>query len=768
MNERALINPIQLCFINAPALYERFVAKLNALDPLYHEARLAHLHFSVPPNPVAKPTRAQRRNHFWEIFCAPNPETDRCAFVSELHEKVKRQQAEIRRTGLPVDNAVVYLFIIGRLDDLDTLSVAHLLPRYISENRWNIWGNAQIEYASIGLFYLPNSASLTNEQRAAMFAFWGETRALHRKNEPSVGFKKMMLLSDSNTSRHHRFSYAELGESDLEDLVIETLLGLTASPDALREVTAKQSEKASLDDETMSIGTCTLAMESRFKEEMVYADFARAFLQAYANASEKLLDDDDAKVKAKEFATTLPIEPEELALKLLSTGKGEANILQRLKFNWENLRPPNLSPFNLFTEEWLTAFIPTLQKLPARLKIAAENLLTLGLMNFRYALGEKEKALKQLLEKEIARIADDLMRNPNANHLSPTQTLRTLNYLLEEVQNRANQFRAKVADIKAFQNLSFLSTRDENELYASSEWQEESESDATKEKIDEHFERLRDAIERFPVPLAFWSRYFSLALVGGYLGEYILSAIPTLALNIWIQTVTGLPFVVVFVAALLFGLLRYHRARMNVFHHRNLYVALVEKAARCEAKKYLREAIEECYQFAVKKLKSEIESVSKLLEHLKQASALEFRSTFKEETLFHRSIWGKIPTVQDALSLSLNGAPELEKPIMDAPPKLTIAKTGRELSEIMESERQDELKSLLNQFAKLSFADDELRGAFEPNMKKPFDRWRSLLEPPPSDLLQVAIPMEREPENEWHRLAYLLKCFAKGAYRHAF
>ncbi|MDW8464746.1 MAG: hypothetical protein RML35_00695 [Chloroherpetonaceae bacterium] len=98
------------------------------MDPLYHEARLAHLHFSVPPNPVAKPTRAQRRNHFWEIFCAPNPETDRCAFVSELHEKVKRQQAEIRRTGLPVNNAVVYLFIIGRLDDLNTLSVAHLLP----------------------------------------------------------------------------------------------------------------------------------------------------------------------------------------------------------------------------------------------------------------------------------------------------------------------------------------------------------------------------------------------------------------------------------------------------------------------------------------------------------------------------------------------------------------------------------------------------------------------------------------------------------------
>lgn len=768
MSERLSLNPIQLCFLNAPRLYERFVARLAAMDPLYHEARLAHLHFAVPPNPVAKPTRLQRRNHFWDIFCKPNPDNDRCAFVSDLHDKVKRQQEAIRNTGLAMDNATAYLFIIGRLDDLDTLSVAHLLPKYISDNRWNIWGNAQIEYASIGLFYLPNSASLTNEQRAAMFAFWEETQALHEKNDLGLGFRKMMLLSDSNTSRHHRLSYAELGASDLEDLVIETLLGLTSAPEVLRAVIAKPEEQAGLDDETMSLGTCALATESRFKEETLYAEFARAMLNAYADPSDKLLDDDDAKVKAKELATALPIEPEELVLKLLSSGKGEANILQRLKLNWENLRPPNLSPFNLFTEEWLTAYIPALQKLPARLKLAAENLLSLGLMNFRYALGEREKKLEAELDAELSRITDDLMRNPNANHLSPTQTLRALTYLLEEIQSRFNGFREKVANMQAFQTLSFLSTKDENELYASSEWAEEGENDATKEKMDECFGRLRAAIERFPVPLAFWSRYFSLALVGGYLGEYILSAIPTVALNIGIQTVTGLPFVVVFVVILLFGLLRYYRARMNVFHHRNLYVALVEKAARREAKQYLLKAVERCYQAAIKKTKAEIEAVNQLLEHLKLVASQEFRPTVKEETLFHRSIWSKIPTAQDTLNLSLNGLPELEQPIMDSPPKFTIAKTDRTLEEILNDERQDALKSLLNQFAKLSFQDDDLRQAFDPRSKKPFDNWRRLLEPPPSDLLQVAIPLEREPESEWHRLIYLCKRFARGAYQHVF
>ncbi|MFQ3599421.1 MAG: hypothetical protein SNJ66_13905, partial [Chloroherpetonaceae bacterium] len=651
MSESVSLIPLQFCFINTPSLYERFVSRLHALDPLYHEVRLTHLHFAVPPNPVEKPTRQDRHQHFWNIFCTPNPQTDRCTFVTELHDKAKRQQEAIRRTGLPVDNASVYLFIIGRLDDLDTLSIAHLLPKYISDNRANIWGNAQIEYASIGLFYLPNSASLTNEQRAAMFAFWQETRALHDTDNLNLCFKKMILFSDSNTSSSHRISYAELSESDLEDLVIETLLGLSSSPDVLKEVTDKTKEKKGLDDETMSIGTCTLSMESRFKEEMVYADFVRTFLAAYSDTSEKLLDDDNAKVKASELAKALPLEPDELSLKLISLGKGESNILQRLKFNWENLRPPNIDAFSLFTEAWLTQYIPTLQKLPIRLKVAAENLLSLGLMNFRYALNEKQKSLEVELEKTLSLTTDDLMRNPNTNHLSPTQTLRTLTYLLEEIQQRYEQFRAKVADIKAFEKFSFLSTKDENELYASSEWAEESENDATQEKIEEHFNRLRSAIERFPVPLAFWSRYFSLALLSGYLGEYILSAIPTFVLNIGIQTVTGLPFVTVFLVVLLFGFLRYYRARMNVFHHRNLYVSLVEKAARREAKKYLLEAIAHCYQIVIEKVKSEIRDINTLIEHLKSLSMQSFQSNIKEETLFHRSIWGRIPIVQDVLNL---------------------------------------------------------------------------------------------------------------------
>ncbi len=759
------LNPLQFCFINTPSLYERFVSRLHTLDPLYHEARLTHLHFEVPPPPIEKPTRKDRRQHFWDIFCTPNPHTDRCVFVSELHDKVKRQQEAIRKTGLLVDNTSSYLFIIGKLDDLDTLSVAHLLPKYISNNRANIWGNAQTEYASIGLFYLPNSASLTDEQRAAMFAFWEEARDLHNIN--NIGFKKIMLLSDSNTSSRHRFSYAELSTSDLEDLVIEILLGLSSSPDALKNVTQKDKEQEGLDDETMSIGTCTLSMESRFQEEMLYADFVRKFLAAYSDTSEKLLDDDAAKTKAIELAKALPIEPDELSLNLISSGKGESNILQRLKFNWENLRPPNLNPFNFFTPAWLTQYIPTLQKLPMRLKVSAENLLSLGLMNFRYALDAKQKSLEVELEKTLSLTTDDLMRNPNTNHLSPTQTLRTLKYLLEEIQKRDSQFRAKAADIKAFEKFSFLSTKDENELYASSEWAEESENDATKEHIEEHFNRLRLAIERFPVPLAFWSRYFSLALVSGYLGEYILGAIPPFVLNIGIQTVTGLPFVSVFIVVLLFGFLRYHRARMNVFHHRNLYVSLVEKAARREAKKYLLEAIAHCYQVAIKKVKSEIDAVSTLIEHLKSLSEQPFQSTIKEETLFHRSIWGKIPIVKDTLNLSSTRLPELEQPILNEI-KFTFDEFEKTLDELIRDEPKDTLKSLLNQFAKLSFTNDKLQKAFDPFTRKPFDNWRKLLEPPPNNLLQVAIPLEHEPENEWHRLVYLCKSLANSAYSHIF
>ncbi|MFN3562743.1 MAG: hypothetical protein ACK4XM_12645, partial [Chloroherpetonaceae bacterium] len=80
-------------------------------------------------------------------------------------------------------------------------------------------------------------------------------------------------------------------------------------------------------------------------------------------------------------------------------------------------------------------------------------------------------------------------------------------------------------------------------------------------------------------------------------------------LNIGIQTVTGLPFVVVFTVVILFGLLRYHQSRSKIFHHRNAYIALVEKLARVAAKKYLLEAIEKCYQAVINKIQAEINDV---------------------------------------------------------------------------------------------------------------------------------------------------------------
>ncbi|MFN3562742.1 MAG: hypothetical protein ACK4XM_12640 [Chloroherpetonaceae bacterium] len=417
------------------------------------------------------------------------------------------QQQRILNTGFPINNATTYLFIIGRLDDLDTLSIAHLLPKYISDNRWNIWGNIQIAYTSVGLFYLPNSASLTNKQRTALYAFWKETEALHQTNQLEIGFKKLILLSDSNTSEHHQRSYSELSETDLEDLIIEILLGLTSAPDILGKVIDKPYEKLGLDDETMSIGTCTLALDSRFKEETLYADFTRTLLNSYASANDKLIDKDFAHVKAKEFANTLLLEPEKIAQQLLHSNKDRENLLQQLRFNWHLLRPPHLNSFNLFTAEWFTAYLPALQKLPTRLKQSAELLLSFGLMNFQQALSENQKALEAQLQANITPITDDLMRNSNHHHISPAQTLYTLNALLQEVQSRAQEFRTKVADIQAFKTLSFLSTKDENELYTSGEWLEVGDSETSTDKLEEHIKRLTDAIERFPLPLAFWSRY---------------------------------------------------------------------------------------------------------------------------------------------------------------------------------------------------------------------------------------------------------------------
>lgn len=767
MNE---FHPVQLCFLNTPRLYERFVARMKALDPLYHDARLTHLHFEVPPHPILNPTRLERRNHFWEAFCKPHPQTDRCAFIENLHEKVVHQQQRILKTGFPINNASTYLFIIGRLDDLDTLSVAHLLPKYISDNRWNIWGNMQIAYTSLGLFYLPNSASLTNKQRTALYAFWKETEALHQLNQLEIGFKKLILLSDSNTSEYHQRSYSELTETDLEDLVIEILLGLTSSPALLDKVTNKASEKSGLDDETMSIGTCTLALDSRFKQETLYADFTRTLLNSYAIADDKLIDKDFAHVKAKEFENTLFLEPEKIAQKLLHSDKDRENLLQQLRFNWHLLRPPNLNPFNLFTPEWLTAYLPTLQKLPTRLKQSAELLLSFGLMNFQHALSENQKALEAQLQANIAPITDDLMRNSNHHHISPAQTLYTLNALLQEVQSRAQEFRIKVADAEAFKTLSFLSTKDENELYTSREWLEISNDNTTTDKLEEHIKRLTTAIERFPLPLAFWSRYISLAFISGYLGHFLLSAIPTFLLNIGIQAVAGLPFIFVFTVVILFGFLRYHQVLSKIFHHRNAYIALVEKLARVEAKKYVLEAIEKCYQAVINKIQDEINDVRTLMENLKLASTQSFESTHKEETLFHRSIWGKLPIVQDIEKLSLHPLSEYDVPIMDKPPKLTIANTDCTLEMLNSHEELDVLKSLLNQFAKLSFANTNstLQNIFDPNTKKPFHWWRKLLEPPPSDLLQVAILLEHEPENEWSRFIYLCKRFAQVAYQHIF
>lgn len=115
MNE---FHPVQLCFLNTPRLYERFVARIKALDPLYHDARLTHLHFEVPPHPILNPTRLERRNHFWEIFCKPHPQTDRCAFIENLHEKVVHQQQRILKLAFL---SIMYPHIFLLSDDSTTL-----------------------------------------------------------------------------------------------------------------------------------------------------------------------------------------------------------------------------------------------------------------------------------------------------------------------------------------------------------------------------------------------------------------------------------------------------------------------------------------------------------------------------------------------------------------------------------------------------------------------------------------------------------------------
>jgi von Willebrand factor type A domain-containing protein len=524
----------------------------------------------------------------------------------------------------------VNVFVVGRVNDLLTLSSALEVARQVREVRRKNPDLFKQVLRVVGLFCLHGEARWTVEQQRNIYAWLEDLRRAQSASAAQVFDSVVFISSNNSHPSNNPRGFVNLHESRNNDMIVETLAALNASPGLVATAAQNSKPRGESRDSYFSVGELSLFVNQKHMLENSGNAYGAALLeQVY------LLEADTARARrrAQEFFQSQPIDFQSLKTGLLRVTGEQDDALQKLKFDLDTFWP--------FVGEKRSRYRDRqhyLSHLPYDLREHAEFILTEKLSRFKKIVENNTAGIISELASAIERYTDGELRGSPSSH--PLQAEQWLAALHARVKQELDEFRAGggAQDLgTAYFSFSFGDLKIEEDA----------------PDIEQAYTDLTDQIQRMPQPEAIFARFSFLGLISAYAIDRLVSLTPAFILNIGplrLPMVLGLLTFILFVLA---GFWKYSLGERRLSYFITYYAKALQKKARDRAILLLRSSVLRVYEEVIEKIGagtersaplSELEKLEKLRSYLSDllSDTLKRGVRQEEESFFHVAVLGAI------------------------------------------------------------------------------------------------------------------------------
>ncbi len=489
-----------------------------------------------------------------------------------LQERVRDVLLRQAREAAGGSGTGVNVFIVGRVNDLLTLSAAIETARQVREVR-RLHAELFLSTLSVfGLFILHDEARWPDQDQKNIYSWLSELDRQQR-GRITAPFDRVIFISSNNAHpANNPGGFVSLTDDRNGEMIVETLAALNASPAVVGE--AAQPSRTIVDDHYFYLSTGEAALfvnrnQILRKSAMAYgADLLKGMYEIAPDHAR-------ADSRVKDFFRSQPIEAVRLKDSLLRVTDEQEDALQRLRFD-----VTEFWPFDEEKKKRYPGRQEYLAHLPYDVREHAEFVLAQKLSRFRAIVSENHSRTVTELSAAIESYTEaELWQSPQSHPVQAEQWIRSLH---ERVAKEHIDFRARKADELLGEKYFYFSFRD-------IEVRDQSPD------VHQAYRDMVAQIEKTPLPEAIYSRYCFLGLISALAVDKAVSLIPAFLLNIGPLRLPMLLGILVLLLFALGGRLKHRLAERQLSFFIKYYAMAMQKKARDRAAEILKTHMNQTY-----------------------------------------------------------------------------------------------------------------------------------------------------------------------------